>query len=153
MTGRAVRDNDGPVQAVRQFLAQRHLALLLCAGALLLKLLVPAGYMIVADHGRLALAVCPGVVPQSAPMASAAMGDTMVHAAMPGHDETKDHGKSEIPCAFAGLSAPATGAIDAVLLAVALAVVAALALRAVAATPPTAAPYLRPPLRGPPLPN
>ena len=40
------------MQAIRHLLAQRHLAVLICAAALLLKLLVPTGYMIDSDHGK-----------------------------------------------------------------------------------------------------
>lgn len=135
------------MQPFRHLLAQRHLA------ALLLKLLVPTGYMIAVDHGRLSIIVCPGMTPQPAPMAMAGMAHGMAQdMAMP-HDPGKpaDHGKAEMPCAFAGLSAQVLGAVDIVLLAIALAVVAAMALRGRPVVAPRDAPRLRPPSRGPPL--
>lgn len=141
------------MQAVRHLLAQRHLAVLICAAALLLRLLVPTGYMIASDHGRLSITMCPGTVTQPTAMTMPDMDHamTMVHGTMPDADKSTDHGKSEMPCAFAGLSAQVMGAIDVVLLAVALAAVAIMALRSVPRIAPRAAPYLRPPLRGPPL--
>ena len=141
------------MQPFRHLLAQRHLAALLLAAALLLKLVVPTGYMIASDHGRLSIIVCPGMTPQPAPMAMTGMDHGMAHnMAMP-HDPGKpaEHGKAEMPCAFAGLSAQALGAADIVLLAIALAVVAAMALRGRPTVAPRDAPRLRPPSRGPPL--
>lgn len=142
------------MQPFRHLLAQRHLAALLLAAALLLKLLVPTGYMIAVDHGRLSIIVCPGMTPAPTPMPMAGMDHGMAQdMAMP-HDPAKpaDHGKAEMPCAFAGLSAQVLGAVDIVLLAIALAVVAAMALRGRPTPAPRDAPRLRPPLRGPPLP-
>ena len=49
------------MQVVRHLLAQRRLAVLICAAALLMKLLVPAGYMIGNDHGRLSIILCSGI--------------------------------------------------------------------------------------------
>lgn len=141
------------MQPFRHLLAQRHLAALLLTAALLLKLLVPTGYMIAVDHGRLSIVVCPGMTPQPAPMAMAGMDHGMAQdMAMP-HDPGKpaDHGKAEMPCAFAGLSAQVLGAVDIVLLAIALAIVAAMALRGRPTVAPRDAPRLRPPSRGPPL--
>ena len=137
------------MQPFRHLLAQRHLATLLLAAALLLKLVVPTGYMIAADHGRLSIIVCPGMTPAPTPMPMGGMAHDMT---MP-HDPGKpaEHGKAEIPCAFAGLSAQALGAVDIVLLAIALAVVAAMALRGRPTVAPRDAPRLRPPSRGPPL--
>jgi hypothetical protein len=66
------------------------------------------------------------------------------------HGSSKEHGKPEMPCAFAGLSALALGAVDAILLPAALAFVAIVALRPARPSAVPRAPYLRPPLRGPP---
>lgn len=122
--------------AFRHLLAQRHVAVLLCVAALVLKLLVPTGYMIAADHGRIAISVCPGMV--------------AAHADMPGHGKTADHPAPEQPCAFAGLSAAALGSVDAVLLAAAIAFVMVAAFGEIAAPRTVAPPHLRPPPRGPP---
>ncbi len=129
--------------AIRHLLAQRHLAVLICAAALLAKLLVPAGYMIEAERGRVSLAICSGVA--QAPPAMAGM-----HGAMPGHDAPKDHGKAEMPCAFSALSAASLGAVDLLLLATLIAFVMALGLARVAPARPASPRHLRPPLRGPP---
>lgn len=141
------------MQPFRHLLAQRHLAALLLAAALLLKLVVPTGYMIAADHGRLSIIVCPGMTPQPALMAMAGMAHDMAHDMTMPHDPGKpaEHGKAEMPCAFAGLSAQVLAAVDIVLLAIALAVVAAMALRGRPTVAPRDAPRLRPPSRGPPL--
>jgi hypothetical protein len=141
------------VQVIRQLLAQRHLATLLCAAALLLKLAVPTGYMIASVEDRITVAICSGTVPAPAPMRMAMPG---MHGAMPDHGTapdhggTTDHGKAELPCAFAGLSAAATGAIDPVQLAALVAFILALGLLATVLPAVTHPAYLRPPLRGPP---
>lgn len=135
----------GAVQPVRHLLAQRRLAVLICAATLLLKLLIPTGYMIDTARGRIAITLCPGVAP-----AAAAMNMPGMHGEMPDHGKSKDHGQTEMPCAFSGLSAAMTGAIDSIQLAALIAFVIAIALTW-AIPPATADPaYLRPPLRGPP---
>jgi hypothetical protein len=150
------------VTAIRSLLAQRHLAVLFCAAALLLKLLVPTGYMIGQVDGHAAIILCPGSepVPAMAPMAhSGAMAmdhGTMIHDRMmrdggshgSGHSD-EDHGR-ESPCAFAGLAAPALAATDPIQLALLIAFVMAVGLVMPAAPRAAATPHLRPPLRGPP---
>jgi hypothetical protein len=133
------------VLAARSLLAQRRLAMLLCVATLLLKLLLPAGYMVDNDHGRLTVSLCSGVAPNAVMTAMVGMhGDTH----NPG--KSKDHGKAEIPCAFSGLSAASLGAISPIQLAALIAFVMAVGL-AVALLPTPAEPArLRPPLRGPP---
>ncbi len=155
MTSAGGGGNQASVTVFRHLLTQRRIALLLCAGALLLKLLVPSGYMIVDDHGRIGIAVCSGLAPQAGAMAMPGMdGDmAMMHGAMADHGGGKDHGRAEMPCAFAGLAAQVIGAVDIVLLTIALAIVAAMALRGGPGFVPQPASYLRPPLRGPPLTN
>lgn len=147
--------------------------MLICTAALLLKLLVPTGYMVVNDHGSVTVAICPGVTfapgaqdTTSAPGAqgmSGAMpgmdhGMTMAHGPTAGHDGPGDHGDHgrkdhrgvEMPCAYAGLSAQVLGAVDPSIVAAALAVVAAAALLAISPVASLPARHLRPPLRGPP---
>ena len=138
------------MQAVRHLLAQRHLAVLLCATTLLLKLLVPTGYMIGNDQGRLSIIVCSGTVPAPQPMAM--HGDMSAHGAehATDHGKSGDDGKAEMPCAFAGLSAAALGAIDPIQFAALMAFIVALGL-VLAELPVAARPiWLQPPLRGPP---
>jgi hypothetical protein len=145
--GEDQRGNDGTAQlryrrlvlTVRRLLAQRYFAVLLYAGALLLRLLVPTGYMIGSENGQITMELCSGVTPHA----------TMI--AIPGmHGDMPDHGKAETPCAFAGLSAASLGAIDPIQLVALIAFVMAVRLS------PTVLPaiirrsHLRPPLRGPP---
>ena len=133
------------VLAVRRLLMKRYFAVLLCAATLLLKLLVPTGYMIGSEQGRLTIELCSGVVPR--PMAMAMPG---MHDDVPAHGKSKDHGKAEMPCAFAGLSAAALGAIDPLQLAVLIAFVMAVGLAPLVAPTIMRFGYVRPPLRGPP---
>lgn len=130
---------------VRKLLARHDVVVLICAATLLLKLLVPTGYMIDSDHGRFSITVCSGVEPRAMTMEMPGM-----HGDMPDHGKSKDHGKAEMPCAFSGLSAAALGAIDPVQLAALIAFVMAMGIIAFALPPPSTQPYLRPPLRGPP---
>ncbi len=120
--------------------------MLLCALALLLKLVVPTGHMIAFDHGRIAITVCPGTVP--APVATTTMAG--MHGGMEHHRPPRDHARPEMPCAFAGLSAAALAAIDPILLVALIAFVAARGRAPVPLPAPFAAAHLRPPLRGPP---
>ena len=51
--------------AIRRLLAQRHLAVLLCVAVLLLKLLVPTGYMIANDGGAITIVTCSGMTTEA----------------------------------------------------------------------------------------
>jgi hypothetical protein len=115
--------------------AHRNLAALAIAAALLVRLLIPAGFMPSNAPGTLLVQLCSGA------------GGTMVTITLPkGEDGTQ----AAKPCAFAELAMPVLGATDPVVLA--LAQLAAFAL----AMLPQAAPGLRrpafvlPPPRGPP---
>lgn len=147
------------MQAIRHLLAQRHLAVLICAATLLLKLLVPTGYMIDSDHGRIAIVICAGTMPRAMTMEMPGdlpggmpgmSGDMAGHAGPMKHGGSKDHGRAEMPCAFSGLSAAVTGTADPVQLAALIAFVVAIGLTAIVSPKPFRRPYLRPPLRGPP---
>jgi hypothetical protein len=134
------------VHAVRHLIAKRHLAVLICAAALLLKVLVPSGFMIANDHGRLTIAICSGTVPSAEGMDMPGM-----HGDMTGHGKSKDHGKTEMPCAFSGLSAASLAATDPVQLAALLAFVVAVGLAGTKSPPALSRrAQFRPPLRGPP---
>jgi hypothetical protein len=159
------------VSACRRFIAQRHLAGWLCAAALLLKLLVPPGYMIGNAQGRVVIELCSGVI--TAPM-TMTHGD-MAHHGMPDHAHqdrahkdrgtkdhgTKDHGAAdhgaadhgaaEMPCAFAGHAAAVIGAADPIQIAALIAFVMAVGLGPTIIPAVSRRPRLRPPLRGPPL--
>ena len=80
----------------------RMLALALLACALLLRLLVPAGWMPVSDANGVHLTLCSGTGPMTMPsMAAMAPGKTM--AGMAHHMPTDEQGAPEHPCAFAHL--------------------------------------------------
>ena len=131
--------------ACRRLIAQRHLAVLLCAAALLLKLVVPTGYMIDSSHGRIAITVCSGIEPSAMAMEMPA-----AHGNMPDHGKPKDHGRTELPCAFAGLSAAALCAVDPVQLLALIAFFMATGLAGIVLPAPLWLHHLRPPPRGPP---
>ena len=133
------------MQTIRHLLAQRYLAVLIGAAALLVKLLVPTGYMIDNSHGHLAIIICSGTAPATMTMEMPGMHDNM-----PDHGKSKDHGTVEMPCAFSGLSAAALGAIDPIQLAALIAFVLALGMVTTILPAPSQPAYLRPPLRGPP---
>ena len=120
--------------------------MLVCAATLLLKLLVPTGYMIGSEHGRLTIELCSGVAGQSVTMAMPEM-----HGDMPGHGKSQDHGKAEMPCAFSGLSAASLGAVDPIQLAALIAFILGVGLLPAVLPAIIRRGYLRPPLRGPPL--
>lgn len=126
------------MQVIRHLLAQRNLTGLLCAATLLLKLLVPAGYMIDNDHGRIMLTICSGT-----------RAATTVNVAG-SHDDQTDHGQVEMPCAFIGLSAALLGTVDPIQLAILIAFVLAAGLIAPTLPVPSPSAGLRPPSRAPP---
>ncbi|WP_010545685.1 DUF2946 family protein [Sphingomonas elodea] len=113
----------------------------LIAAALLMKAVLPAGFMPMASGGTIVLGFCSGYGPQKMAVTLPARGD--------GSDPA-EHQKSEMPCAFAGLGMAGLAAVDPVLLVLAIAFVLALAIRTATAIPAVARVYLRPPLRGPP---
>lgn len=126
-------------------IAQRQLAVLLCTAALLLKLLVPAGWMIDPAGGW------PGIMP--CPQAAAVASVAADHHAMVGHDHAPPSESSppakELPCAFAGLAAALT-AINPFLLAGLIAFVMALVAAGRPVVLPERCTRIRPPLRAPP---
>lgn len=115
----------------------------LIAAALLMKAVVPAGFMPVASGGTLVLGFCSGYGPQKMVVTIPGKEDRS------GSDEQAR--KHAMPCAFAGLSMLGLSGVDPVLLVLAIAFVLALAIRTAAAIPPIARVHLRPPLRGPPI--
>lgn len=119
--------------------------MLICAATLLLKLLVPTGYMIDGDNGYFTITICSGTAPRTITMDMPGM-----HGDMADHGKSKDHGKAEMPCAFSGLSAAITGAIDPIQLAALIAFVMVIGLVGLLSPAPSRRSYLRPPLRGPP---
>jgi hypothetical protein len=126
------------VSGPRALIARRPgMVALLFAAALLLRLLVPAGFMPTSQGGRLAVTLCSGA---PAPHAMRGMAH---HEPAPTPDGR---------CAFADLAMPVPGEAVAPALALPAPIVAALGERDERAPPPRAPPRLHPPARGPPLP-
>lgn len=122
------------------------LALAIGLAALALRLAVPAGYMPMLDHGRMALTICADSGPAFAKPSHEIATPGVAH-----HDEGKSQARGS--CAFADLALPLIGGADPVQLAAALVFILVTALFLGIALPPPAALRLRPPLRGPPLPS
>lgn len=131
--------------ALRAFIADhRRLAVLLVAMALLVKALVPAGYMVGGNVKLLTVSIC----------ADSSGGVITKQLAIPmnegsGHP-AKSQGQDEGRCAFTALGLGALAAADIELLAEALLFILALGLVDRAPLPRAESSWLRPPLRGPP---
>ncbi|MBB5697838.1 DUF2946 family protein [Sphingomonas yantingensis] len=132
----------------RLFRDHAWIAALIVAAAMLLRVVVPAGFMTTTGaDGQLTVMVCSGE------------GSRAMTIAIPGLVEKSqrpapgEHEKAGTTCAFAGLAAPFLGGADPILLLAALAMVAAVALRRGQRFRPLALQHLRPPLRGPPAPS
>lgn len=125
------------------FRHRRGLVWLVVALALVMKVLVPAGFMPVFGTHGVQIVICSGNGPMTMEMAMPGQGG--------GHDG--DHGapaRHDAPCAFAGLAAPSLGGADIIQLAIALAAIVALGLAFTPPAPHAPPAFLRPPLRGPP---
>jgi hypothetical protein len=138
------------VTTLRHFL-MRHaaIAMALVVLALLMKMLVPTGYMIGASSRSFTIELCSG----SAPIKVVLPMHGMVHETTgQRHQDSQHHqGKEMQPCAFSGLSATSLGGTDSVLLATAILFVLSTVFRvSTRAVLPDAPDYLRPPMRGPP---
>ena len=142
------------VIAFRRLLAQRRFVVLLCAATLLLKLLIPTGYMIANENGHPAITICSGIAPENMAMAMPGMHDDTPDHGKNGYGKTghgkKDHGRAEMPCAFSGLSVASLGAIDPIQLAALVAFILSAGLFPAMLSARRERSHLRPPLRGPP---
>lgn len=116
------------------------------AAALLMRVLIPTGYMAVRSAEGITIELCSGVI---APMTSKAV--TAMPAMHHGSDKRNGHATPESPCAFAALAAPTLAAADPLVLALAIAFVFAAIFRPAEICPPAGLSFLRPPLRGPPV--
>ena len=115
---------------------------LLFAAALLLRAVVPAGFMLGASEGQsIAVYICAGADSAMTSIAIPIDGD---------HDRGDDAGMTKGDCAFSAHGLAMTGPVDAPLLAAAFSFILLLGLA------PTRLPWIergrhrRPPLRGPP---
>lgn len=109
--------------------------------ALLIKGLIPAGYMLNDKAGHvLTVTICGD-----------ASGQTLTkQIAVPSQGKA-DHAKAQATCAWGLLAMAALGGADVLLLAAALAFILALGFAASRPALPSRRAYLRPPLRGPPV--
>lgn len=119
-------------------LRHRHHAAALVAAALLLRILVPVGFMPVLGDGKYVVGVC-----------NAAGMSTMV-IEIPGLEHRSDMAEAAKSCAFADLSLPALSAADPHLIATLILFILALGLIVAVLPPPHSFSHLRPPSRAPP---
>lgn len=121
------------------FRMHRRLALSAIVLAVLIKALVPAGYMLSDKAHVLTIAICSDASDQAATR----------QITIPS-DGKSSHAKAEASCAWGLLAMAALGGADVVLLALALAFILALGLAPSRPAAPARTANLRPPLRGPP---
>jgi hypothetical protein len=119
----------------------RRLTLALLVMAFCLKALIPAGFMVSSSPDRtLAISICSGSMEQ-------------MQIILPGKEHSGEQGGSAQqgePCVFGGLAHAAISGADAILLALAFAVILVLGLTPTVRLPLREILFLRPPLRGPP---
>src|SRR5690606_4275919 len=127
---------------LRQILLRhRRLAALVVVLALCLKALVPNGYMVGADDGRLTVMICNG--------ADLAASEIVIPMKNTGGTE-KQAGDS-VACPYSALGHGTLGGVDPVLLAGAILFVLLLGFAPVSAPMLNRPAFRTPPLRGPPL--
>ena len=133
------------MQSLRAFLCNhRHLAIMLVAVALCMKIMVPSGFMVGAGAQSLSITICDG---QGAELTR------QISLPPPGHapDKPGEQGKAADACPYAALGMAALSGAPIALLLVALATIVTRGVWPSAF--PSFAPrsFLRPPLRAPPL--
>lgn len=133
------------MDALRAFFrTHRRLALGVLVLAVLVKALVPAGYMLSDKNHLLTVAICSD--------ASGQLTTKQIEVRASGQADHAggDHAKAETTCAWGLLAMAALSGADVLLLALALAFILALGLLPSRPVLPSRGSYLRPPLRGPP---
>ncbi len=139
------------VTALRhRLLHHRWLTLGLIVLTLLVRFAVPVGYMPVFAGNTVTIALCSGSGPMTMAMTGVAAMTGPARGDSASDHDPGGHGKAEMPCGFAGLSAPFVAGADPVVLALAVAFIVATVFRAVAPRARVVPANLRPPLRGPP---
>lgn len=121
----------------------RLMAFAVIALALVMKAVVPAGYMVGSDSRVLTVRIC-----DETQLAQAAH-DRQIAIPMKGEPAGK-HAKGEGMCAFSALSFASLGGADPIQLALALLFILAAGFAATVQPAPRRSAHLRPPLRGPP---
>lgn len=134
------------MQPLRAWIGKhRRLALALLALAFCIKAVIPAGFMVSTAGGTvLTVTICSDTL----------SGIKQMQMVIPGKDQGSGHSetaKKGQHCAFAGLAEAAVGGVDALLLAIAFAVILVLGLAPVRRASFGPNSHLRPPLRGPPV--
>jgi hypothetical protein len=122
----------------------RKLAGLIVGFALLMKALIPAGYMLGAEGRVLTVEICTGVAGEHLTQQIVLPTDGKPH------DRAGSHDKVGTICPFASLAMGTVGAADAALLQAALLFIVLLGFLRVPAIQRGRIAYLRPPSRGPP---
>jgi len=122
-------------------------ALLLAIVALFMKAAVPAGFMPDVTGGSIQLVLCSGYGPETAmpmamPMPTPGGGD---------HHDSSGPDHKGAPCGFFGHAAGSMFMADPIILAIAIAFILATVFRQPARIVAAVPPFLRPPLRGPPV--
>ena len=126
---------------IRRMLARRRGLHWLLALALLMKLLIPAGFMPVMGDGSITVELCSGYGPERI---AVHLGD----AADKGDGHRAGH--DQIPCGFFGHAPASMAMVDPVLLAIAIALIFVAVVHQPCRLALGERPFLRPPLRGPP---
>jgi hypothetical protein len=133
----------------RRLLHRPHAAAWLLAATLLMKLMVPAGFMPVAHHGSMTLLPCSGFGPQTM-ATSMSMGAGHGGHGEHGQQNPDHHSEQKTPCDFSVLAGPALSADEPVALAEPVQFVALQAPLPPARISREERAHLRPPSRGPP---
>ncbi len=123
----------------------RNLALWLVLIALCMKALVPSGYMIGTHSKTLTVEMC----------GDASGSRYTMQISIPMNSESSPsesgHGKADSACPYSALSIESLAGTDSVLLTLALAFIIAIGFLPLTSRQIGRSPYLRPPLRGPPV--
>lgn len=123
------------------FLARVWLAAAVIAAALVLRAVVPGGFMpvLAPDGTSITVAVCNG------------MGADSVRIEIPGTGNDSEEPAADQPCAFTGFAQPLLGGADPIQLALAILAIVALGLLPIVRPAPAEAAHRRPPSRAPPF--
>src|SRR3546814_1782078 len=111
----------------------------LVGAALLMKVLVPAGFMPTVSNGTILVQLCSGMGAQAIAIEVPGLGNQS--------DEKGQHKAADQPCAFSGLTAPGLAGADPILLAIAITFILAASFRVEQRLVLWRGIYLRPPSR------
>ena len=156
MTSAATGSTDPPeMRALRYQIAKNPaLAAMILAAAMLLRVIVPAGFMPEMSSGRIAIVICSGYGTSSTMMMAMPgmdAGQSTADQHQGDHRSNDHHGGAEMPCGFSALSLPGLSGADPILLVLAIAAIMALAIGASPRLAIAPIARSRPPLRAPPI--